>query len=161
MEIRVKIDSAEAQRAFKEAPLVMERTLERYLDRAGLEVAREARSAAPKAFSTLVQSIRSVKTGLLKREVAPGVSYGAFVEAGRGPGRQPGTRNGLMDWVKFRTGAAGKELERKTFLIARGIARRGIKAQPYMQPTFEKMEPRVHALLDEGVAAGLREVFSA
>lgn len=161
MEIRVKIDSAAAQRAFKEAPLVMERTLERYLDSAGLEVAREARSAAPKAFSTLVQSIRSMKTGPLKREVAPGVSYGVFVEAGRGPGRQPGTGNGLMEWVRLRTRASGKNLERKTFLIARAIARRGIKAQPYMQPTFEKMEPRVHTLLNEGVDAGLREVFGA
>lgn len=159
MDIRVKIDSARVDRAFAAARKTMERTLERYLGRAAQEVAREEKSQAPKAFSTLVNSIRAEKAGYLHYRVAPGVNYARAVEEGRPAGSMPGTKNGLMEWVKLRTGLQGSGLERAAFLIARAIGKRGIPPNPFVARTRENMESRVIDLVREGVNQGLKEIL--
>lgn len=164
MKLNVQIDSDRAQQAFAKAPDVMRRSLERYIDRAAHEVAREARRRAPKAFSTLTNSINVHRGGLYLREhqisrvIAPSVNYAAFVEGGTRPHR-PGPRNGLAEWVKLKFGGSAKEQRDRTFLIGRAIAKRGTRAQPFMRPAAEKMESRVIALLREGVDAGIREIL--
>jgi hypothetical protein len=55
---------------------------------------------------------------------------------------------------------SSEEARHRAFLIARAISRRGTRAQPYMRPAAEQMRSRVFALLNEGVDAGLREVFA-
>lgn len=157
MHIRFHVDSDEAQRAFERAPDVMERSLERYLRRGADEVAREAMQVAPKAFSTLVQSIRSFRVEPLHWRVAPGVDYAPHVELGTPP-HFPNPLN-LQPWVQRVLGVRGAEAREKAFLIARAISRRGTRAQPYMRPAAERMESRVFELMRQGVAAGLREAF--
>lgn len=159
MKLSIEIDSARARAAFGKAPAVMNRNLSRYLDRAAQEVAREARAKAPKAFSTLMNSINWRKEGEFVRVVAPSVNYARYVEEGTRPGKMP-NREVLLPWLKFRTGATGRELRNRSFLLARYIQRHGTKPQPYMAPTAEKMRGRVLALLREGVEAGIAEAFA-
>jgi hypothetical protein len=160
METRISIDDKHTQEALQKAPAQVVHHLELALDRGGLELARRMRELAPKAFTTLTNSIRMVVLGKLKRMVSPGVNYGLPVEIGRRPGRMPGTGNGLQEWVKQKTGATGKELESRTFLIARSIARKGIRPQPYAQPAVEQMDARIRELAAAGVERGLAEAFA-
>lgn len=159
MEIRLIFDGEKVLDGLKRAPQQVEAQLEFALDRGMLELARRARELAPKAFSTLTNSIRGFVIGRLKRMVAPGVNYALPVETGRAPGRMPGTGNGLQEWVRQKTGYSGNQLERTTFLIARSIARKGTKAQAYMQPAAEEMRDRLHQLLVAAVDRGLKEAM--
>jgi len=159
METRISIDSKQVLEGLKKAPAQVERNVELALDRAGLELTRRARELAPKSFSTLVNSIRMVVLGRLKRLIAPGTNYALSVELGRKPGKQPGTGNGLQEWVKQKTGLTGKPLESATYLIARSIARKGIKPKPYMQPAAEQMTARIRELVAAGVERGLAEAM--
>lgn len=159
MKLSIELDSTRARAAFEKAPGAMNRNLSRYLDRAAQEVAREARAAAPKAFSTLVNSISVRNLEEFVRLVAPGVNYARYVEEGTKPGKMPNPEV-LLPWLRFRTGAAGSELRNRAFLLARYIQRHGTKAQPYMKPTADKMRARVLALLREGVEAGIREAMA-
>ncbi|MFT3964125.1 hypothetical protein [Propionivibrio sp.] len=67
---------------------------------------------------------------------------------------------GLTEWVRFRTGLQGRELDRTTFLIARAIGRRGIQPQPYLAPAAEAQTSRVVDLVRYAVAQGVREVMA-
>lgn len=158
MKLNIEIDSARARAAFDKAPKAMNKHLGLALDRAAQEVAREAKQAAPKAFSTLAQSIRAVRDGELARIVAPGVNYARYVEEGAKPGKMP-PREALLPWLKFKTRATGRELRNRSFLLARYIQRHGTKAHPYMEPTAKKMRPRVLALLIEGRDRGVQEIL--
>lgn len=161
MKLNIEIDSKQAQDAFAKAPEVMNRNLSRYLDRAAQEVAREARSAAPKAFSTLMRSIHVVKESELSRLVAPGVNYARPVEEGTHGGGMP-ARTTLLAWLKVKrieSHTPGMTMDDLAFVIGRKIRQQGSKGQPYMKPTGEKMHSRVIDLLRQGVQSGIKEVF--
>lgn len=157
MDIRISIDDARARAALERAPALVERRLEDALARGAIEMAGLGRRKAPTAFSPLTNSIRAERVEPLHFLVSPGVNYARFVEEGRRPGKQPGTAFGLMEWVREKTKLAGKALDRRTFVIAIAIGRRGIKAQPYMQPAFEEGAPRVIQLARDAVARACEE----
>ncbi len=159
IEITVTLTDARLQQALARFPDRVAANVEFALARGAEEIARSARRNAPKAFSTLTNSIRAQRMGDLHYRVAPGVNYAALVERGRRPGKQPGTSNGLMEWVKQKTGLEGVPLDRKTFVIARAIGRRGIRPQPYMGPALAENESRLRQLVQAGVARGIEEAF--
>lgn len=152
--ISVHVDDKDVLAAMLRAPTVIKAHVGRKLNRAALEVAREARRAAPKAFSTLTQSIRASRIAQLEYHVAPGVNYARAVEEGTKP-HFPNP-DVLRPWVERVLGAKGKEADNKAFMIARHISRHGTKAHPFMAPTAKKMEDRVMNLVREGVVDGLR-----
>lgn len=159
MEITVTFDDAQVRRGIDRFPGRVEARVEIALARGAEEVAREERRLAPKAFSTLANSIRAQRMGRLHYRVGPGVNYARPVEEGRKPGQQPGTANGLMEWVKQKTGLDGKALDRRTFIIARAIGRRGIRPQPYARPAYESKSGRVVDLARAAAAEGAQEAF--
>lgn len=174
MKLGIELDSKAAKAAFEKAPAVMNRTLSRYLDRAAQEVTDEARRKAAEHdnYGALKQSIKFYKRGDLERLVAPSVNYARMVEQGTKAGYWPNI-GALMDWINtpgrrgFRLAKAGSkkrlsqamELRERAGGLARFIHAHGTKAHPFMAPTAEKMESRVHQLLREGAAAGVQEVF--
>ena len=157
-------------------PEQLNRSVARFLDRGAEEVARELRRAAPKAFSTLTQSIHVIREGDLTRLVAPGVNYARMVEEGTGPAagkaRYFPNPKALEPWVQFRGGvrltktkpgtpgrrAQLDEIADRAFGLARYISVHGTRAQPFVAPTQAKMEGRVIALLREGVREGLQGI---
>ncbi len=86
-----------------------------------------------------------------------------LVEEGRKPGRMPGTRNGLLEWVRLKLAPAadGKALERIGFAVARAIGRHGIKPQPYMAPALEAQRPRVIDLATAAMRKAVEEINGA
>jgi hypothetical protein len=145
MRLELRYDDSVPREMLQRAPDFFRRRLALALERGAQEIAREAKGRAPKAFSTLTNSIRAIRENDLHWHVAPGVNYGTWVEGGRMPMRKTGTRNGLLEWIKLKVapGASGKELDRLGFVIARAIGRRGIKPQPFMAPAFEARKQRV------------------
>ena len=158
--INVKVNDQRTVAAFQKAPARMHQLVGDAVWRGALEVTREARRNAPKAFSTLINSINATQIGELHWRVQPGVNYAAAVEDGRKKGKQPGTANGLMEWVRQKTGLQGRPLDRATFAIARAIGQRGIKPQPYIQPAVVSKESRVIELVRLSVERGCAECFA-
>lgn len=160
--LTAKIDVSRAREALLRFPAEFERIVDPYLSRGALEISRIARSLAPKAFSTLANSISSRRLGALHYEVAPGVNYARPAEEGvKGPlAKRPGTANGLDEWIRLKTGESDpKKLRRLSFAIARSLQVKGIRAQPYMAPAAEKGTSRLTELVAAGAAQAVREVF--
>lgn len=160
-------------------PERFKRSVARFLDRGAQEVAREMKHAAPKAFSTLTQSIHVINEGELTRLVAPAVNYARAVEEGTGPaaGKARYFPNpvALEPWVKFRGGvrltktkpgtpgrrAQLDDVRDRAWGLARFVSQHGTRAQPFVSPTQAKMQSRVIALLREGVREGLAGIARA
>lgn len=172
LQISVTVDQGNLA-ALAGFPQALEAGLTPKLDRAGEEVAREMKRAAPKAFSTLTNSIRTERDSALVRWVGPGVNHALMVEQGTGPaaGQSPYFPNPLKlaPWLRQHAGrsvggtkagtAARRTLEQvlrdRTWALARHIATFGTRAQPFVAPTAEKMQPRVVALIQEGIDASI------
>lgn len=159
MEVVITLDDARVQEGLRRFPGRVVAHVEPALARGAEEVAREERRLAPKAFSTLTNSIRAQRMGELHYRIAPGVNYARPVEEGRMPGKQPGTANGLMEWVRQKTGLQGKDLDRKTYVIARAIGIKGIRPQPYAKPAIENKRSRVVQLVRAAALRGAEEAF--
>lgn len=160
--ITIKIDDRAAREALQRFPRAFARTVDPFMWRGAKEIARIARSLAPEAIGTLVNSIDAKKAGPLHYEVAPGVNYGRPVEEGvKGPmNRQPGTANGLEEWIRLKTGETDpKQLARLGFVIARSMKAKGIRAQPYLAPAAEQGKSRLTKLVELGAAKAVREIF--
>jgi hypothetical protein len=77
------------------------------------------------------------KGGNLTGRVGPSVGYGLYVEMGRKPGKQPPI-GAIAAWA-HRHGI-------NPFVVARAIGRKGVKAQPFLIPAFEKNQRRIEEL---------------
>ncbi len=87
---------------------------------------RVARQGAPKDTSALARSIQTEKKPLFRRIHSPLV-YHPVMEAGRRPGGRMPPPGALAGWAR-RKGYTGS-----LFVLARAIARRGIKGRFYMR----------------------------
>lgn len=83
-----------------------------------------------------------------------GNEYAAAVEFGTDPFFPPvkavtGTTEGLDRWVERTHKVTTDDPEKTAFLIARKIAERGIRAQPYMRPAFAVMKREAPRHIDD------------
>lgn len=158
MRIDARIDADRVRRAFRRAPRLMTDRVDRAVGRAAEELAREARSNAPKAQSILANSIKADKLAPMDYLVGPHVQHGVPVELGRQPGGRMPPVQSLLDWLKVKgvRGLDGGEPREAAWAIARKIQRAGTPAQPFMAPAREAMDDRVRALVAQGVRDGLR-----
>lgn len=129
-------------------PQDLERNMRQAMTLSLLAVERDARRAAPQDTRRLAGSITHQITGsgtAIQGRVGPSVQYGRFVEFGRRPGRMPPPQ-ALVGWVRRhselrfarRTQAREQEVLRRAWLVARAIGRRGVRAQPYLRPAYER-----------------------
>jgi hypothetical protein len=182
--IEFRVDSDQAQWAFRRAPEVMKAQMVFGTLRGAEEVARLAKEKAPKVFSSLVNSIRAeMLTGLgadvVGSEAKTGVASAAYVEEGTGPAagrpRYYPNPDSLLDYLTntpasrgfkwARAGSAKRELQRmdlwhRSRAMAMAIYQKGTKPHPFMGPASKEGEPRVRAILVEYAGRGIREAFS-
>lgn len=160
MNIECNINSEKVLAAFRRAPDVMSRNLDKGLDRAAMQMVRTAQDKVREndsvAFSVLVQSIRYRRTGALERTVWPAAKYAEAVEKGTNPGYMP-NGNALAAWLKVR-GAANPK--RQSFALAKHIFRHGTKAHPFWEPAFNEAEPEMRQIIGRFVAQGIREALA-
>lgn len=109
----------------------------------------DARKNAPqdtrRLAGSITYSIRGTGAELTGR-VGPSLRYGWFVEHGRRPGKFPPLA-AVSGWAR-RHGVS-------PFVVARAIARKGTRPQPFLVPAFEKNRGRIVGLFER---VGLRVV---
>lgn len=162
MKIEIDLDDTKVRQAFERAPEVMHRHLDDALSRGARELTDAAKRGAPKAFSTLANSLNDTAVGDLHYEVRPGTHYARYVEHGVPSSSMTKFPNlmGLAMWVRRKLGVSDlAEAGRLAYVIGRKLKANGIKAQPFMGPAKEEKDARVRALMKGAVARGLDEVF--
>ncbi len=155
--LTLTIDSAKAAAAFAQSPAILEKHLGKAISRIVNEIARSARRKAPKAFSTLTQSIRPQVLSPLEGTVAPGVDYARAVEEGTGPGGFPSEQS-MLDWIRVRRivpDDPGMDETDLAYVIARSIAQRGTPKQPYLQPALDDNQRKAERRADAAIDAAL------
>ena len=167
-----KVDGAhQIAFALREHGQDMERELGAELDVLAQLAARTMRRMAAKWRTTLANSIAVSAPDAMTREVRPGVDYAVQVEEGIKPGGKGLPRffdpasKGIVDWLESKafTGQArvrkgtGAFTAREQMLrdryegLAWHIRHKGVKAQPFVEPTAKEMEPQVMRRLDLAV----------
>jgi HK97 gp10 family phage protein len=142
MEITFKVKGAERLSAALRDPALVEGPIRDFLEASGSVVERSAKTKAPVDTGRLKNSIISTVQGL-RAVVVAGVKYAPFVEFGTRPHWPP--LSAMQPWARrhgFPAGRAG------AFLVARAIAQRGTKAQPFMEPALRENESRINRFLD-------------
>jgi hypothetical protein len=134
--------------------------VERFVKRAAEEVAREERRLAPKAESTLTNSIEAERVSAFEYRAGPHAQHGPYVGP-RGGYRGPPPVSAILDWVKVRRLAPRNpawDQRDLAWAISRSIARRGTPADHFVQPVRDSgvMRERVRTWLLRGVEAGLK-----
>lgn len=160
--ISAKVATESVFRALSDAPEALDGRMIPALDRWAFETVREAQRAASKMdrFGTNRQAIHAEAPDKYSRIVATGTNYARYIEEGIKP-NQPKMPNvaGLATWVRANApGADVKAVDRLTYVIARSIQKKGIKAQPFMAPTAEKMLPRGAELIANAVLGALEDI---
>lgn len=154
--------TAAAVTALARAPQRLAWHVDRALARAAAEIARQMRQDAPKAMSTLTQSIKDEHTGPLEYRVGPHVRYARFIEEGTtGGGRPPD--EALRRWLRIKRikpRTPGMSEDDLVYVIGRAIHARGTRAQPFVEPIADSpfFRQRVQQLVDGAVAATLQEI---
>ncbi|AOZ48876.1 hypothetical protein [Chromobacterium vaccinii] len=157
----VVVDDALVRKAFEAAPRAMAASMDRYVGRAGLYLAREAQRVLRKnrsiGFSTLAQSMHVSRPFPMARDVAAGVRYARYVEEGT-PGGYRGLPpiRPLAEWLRIKHALAERDARRRAYGLARYIRDHGTQAQPFLEPAFNQSQSRLAELLREGAAAGVR-----
>jgi len=165
-QLQLIIDQDKLIQALLHAPDKLVKELDRGIDRSLHEMARDARREAPKAFSTLVNSINVTRPNRLEGIVAPGVDYAQAVEEGTGifgpegvySGELPPVEN-IKDWI----GVAGispnnpdYDQDDLAWAIAKNIALTGTQEQPYLAPAYEKNIDKTGQRIDRAIERALQ-----
>lgn len=157
-ELSLSIHSDNLMRALLQVPDRLEKEIGNATLRNIKEIARSAREKAPKAFTTLTQSINDAMISAYEGLVAPGVNYAQAVEEGTKGGAMPPVSN-IFDWIKVRNiepNNSDMDQEDLAFVIARSIAHRGTPAQPYMEPALEDNRDRAERRYNEAIERALQ-----
>lgn len=123
--------AALATRAEAAQPVVLDE-MRTAMERSALAVQRRAMALAPVDTGTLRRSITRQVTPLHGR-VGTNVPYAREVEFGRKPRGPLPAKGELIGWMRRK--GIDVELE---FVIRRAIAKRGTRAQPYLNPALEE-----------------------
>ena len=145
----------------------------RELDLQAQLVAQLMRKNAPKFQSVLTNSIHVERPSATVRVIAPGVDYAQAQEFGIKPGGKGLPRfsdsgsAAIVAWLQTKMGGAPNkratkkrqafelELRDRYEGLAWHIRRRGMKASPFVRPTFDQKVGSVAAALKAAVARGL------
>lgn len=164
----LNINQAGLQLALSRSPQILTRHLSPAIDRVLLTFQRSAKAYAPKAFSTLAQSVQIHRLGPLAGQVRVASDYGPMVEFGTGP-QGPAARSShkappvsrILDWVKLRRiqpHDPGMDQADLAFAIARSIAVKGTPAKPFLSPAFDDDKSQAEQRLNKAIDAALAEM---
>lgn len=154
----------------------VEREVRPELDTVAELMARRMKMTAPKFRTELTNSINVHDTGTLAREIKPGVAHGIYQEEGIKPGGKGLPRffdpaaTPIVEWLRSkafsgkrvpRLGSrrrASYELELRDRYegLAHHIRHHGVRAKPFVRPTFTAMEQSSRVRLMAAAERGLR-----
>jgi HK97 gp10 family phage protein len=160
MQLGLEIHHRGLMQAISQGPAVLRKHMNMAVLRTVMEIARSARRYAPKAFSTLTQSINYRMVNALTGEVAPHVDYAEMVETGTGPGGFP-TDEAIFQWIKVKRiqpRDPGMDQRDLAYVLARSIALKGTPEQPYMEPALQDNKARADRRINTAINKALKEM---
>ena len=160
------------------------------LDVLAQKTARLMKMRAPKFSSTLTNAVYVISTSELEREIAPGVDYAPYVEDGIKPGGKGLPRymdpksKSIVDWLQSKApshfvgpissknkrnprkgsrviAAVEMQLRDRYEGLAWHVRHHGVKAQPFVKPARDEMEPQVKPALEAAVRAAMRALAAS
>lgn len=159
------VDTEKLLRAVIAYPDKLEKNLDYGIDRVLHLFTRSAKEEAPKAFTTLTQSIGITRHGRLEGTTGPSVNYGQAVEEGTGIFGPNGQPSGVMppvenihDWIQLvnlTPNDPSMDSADLAWVIAKTIALEGTQKQPYMEPAFEDNKREAERLMDAAIEMSL------
>lgn len=155
-----EVDSEEFRKALSKAPKALVQNLSKSVNRFAIELGRSAKGFAPKAHSTLVNSIRHQRIGVLSYVVGPTVNYGPMVENETKPQGLPNVLS-IYDWVRvsgLQPNNPKMDQMDLAWMISKSIAKKGTEAQPYMEPAVEEKSDRLLQLVQIAMTKTMKEV---
>ena len=154
------IENEQIRALFAKAPELVTAELSRVVSYATNIIARAARRGAPKAFSTLTNSIIGRQINPLTGEVTAGVDYARMVEEGTGPGGKPPLQT-ITDWIRVKRITPRDPTLSPVglaYVIAQSIAEKGTPAQPFMAPAVESSQGQIQRRADRAIDDLLRKM---
>lgn len=154
--ITIKIEgSKELQADFKKAPELIAKKITEAIRKSTVVIKQNIARKAPVFDGTLKKSIDS---RVIKMRGEVGISeraskYGYVQEYGRRAGSRMPPVNALKRWAIAKTGD-----EDMAFPIARSIARKGTKPQPFFKPGVEQSMSDVNRYLEEAALHIVNEI---
>lgn len=144
--MQITIDDADVVAMLGRAPAAVQQRLRELIEGSAIETQREMRIEAPIAVTgDLRGSIRySYSAAAMSAVISPNVPYADDVEKG-GPARYVSVAPGSS----LRAWAVQKGLNPDA--VRNSIAKKGTKAHPFVQPTYDKMKP----IVEEDITAGM------
>lgn len=134
--------------AINKSPALAEQAINQIFRRATQEGTREAKREAPKADSTLTNSIAPKQLSYTHHQIITGPHYSRYVEEGTGPGGWVPDKT-MEDWLKvkgIRPRDPDMSMEQLVFLIQTHIFYKGTPAQPYLKPAAALIRKRLPAI---------------
>ena len=143
---------AEFQKSLKD-PALFKKPLHKLLNRASLHGEAVAKAKAPKDTSSMARDIKaSVQSVSAKVSMPRNLTYYSVMEEGRRPGGKMPPPRELHGWMRRHGIPLGM-----AFVIARSIARRGIKGRFFMRQAAQSIHKKMPGYLrDMGEEVGLK-----
>lgn len=152
----VDVQTREVAAALHKAINLMPENIDQAVHRAAIETGRKLKDGAPKAFSTLTNSIKEDRVALMEWRVGPHVDYAEAVEKGTsGGGFVP--FQALLSWIKVK-GIQPRNPEWNitdlAWVIQKKILAKGTPKQSFVQPVIDSgfVQTRLNQLVAQ--AAG-------
>lgn len=145
--VTISADSALVQAMLRKAPEQTQATIKELLNVSGTVTMGLMRMNAPAgATGDLRRGIRYYFKDSETVAVEPVASYATSVEKGSAP-----------HWVSAKAGTSlwrwATQKGIPVYAVQRSIAKKGTKAHPFMQPTYEQAQPEVQRIFDNGIMA--------
>jgi len=167
MELKARID-IEGALLGGMGPEVVQKNLGRAMELAVTRVLREVQKLTPggvtgnlrRSIQKEVQHGSPLERGtpVTRGIVATSHSYGLVVERGRRAGMGKPPTSPIREWVAYKLGLSGDELERVTHMIRNKIATHGTEGVHMFDRGFDKAWPYVQQVFNEAGIKIVREL---
>ena len=144
-------------------PKALARHMNRRIGRVAHVMARTEKREAPKAESTMTNSITPEKVSDFEYTVGPHVDYAEAVELGTDGGGFP-PQQSILDWIRVKhiePDDGGMDEEDLAYVISRSIAARGTPPQPFIEPTYQQHKGYAGEQIDQAIDDTLKEMARA
>ena len=152
--IGIQTDDRKVQAMLRKAPEKIRVAKKEILSRGSFMTQAQMRIESPVFDGDLWRSIRPKWQSADTVIVFSDSKHAPTMEFGRRPGgKLPPFRDGtpLAKWVRIKMGQ-----EVSPFIVARSIARKGIKGKKFAQKTYVKMKPAVNNMANEVIAKTIK-----
>ena len=153
----------EMQRRFDQSPNVVRKYAKDAMGKSVLVVLGAARKGAPvyqgqmrSSMESKVEGFGSEVIGIVGSPIVSPYPYPLVVEFGRSPGSMP-PPSALERWVHLVLKVPTEDALGVAFVVARSIARRGIRARPFLHNAFTASLDTINRYFQ----AALREIVNA